>query len=238
MKENIQFVGKCLLIVKEGEKILVIGDLHLGYEEILNEMGMFISRKMFDDMVDYFDKLIRKTGKIDRVILLGDVKHAFGSIQKQERSDFLRLLDYFKDVEIVIVKGNHDKLLVYMLKEKKGVSLVDYYIWKDFCFMHGDRDFLENYDKKIKYWILGHGHPAIKISDGVKMEKYKCFLEGMYKGKKIIILPSFFAYSEGSEVRENDLGLIWNFQFNKFRVRVVSGDKFEVLDFGKLRKLK
>ena len=103
--------------------------------------------------------------------------------------------------------------------------------------MHGDRDFSENYDKKIKYWIVGHGHPAIKISDGVKVEKYKCFLVGGFKGKEIIVVPSFFAYSEGSDPRENDLGLTWKFNFEKFKVFAVNGDLLEVLEFGKLRNI-
>ena len=31
----IKYIGKCLLVVENSEKILVIGDLHLGFEEVL-----------------------------------------------------------------------------------------------------------------------------------------------------------------------------------------------------------
>ena len=46
----ISYVGKGLLI-EEGEKILVIGDLHLGYEEMPNKSGVFVTRQMFEDMI-------------------------------------------------------------------------------------------------------------------------------------------------------------------------------------------
>ena len=104
-------------------------------------------------------------------------------------------------------------------------------------FLHGDRDFKEVYDKKIKYWVVGHGHPAVRLSDGMKVEKYKCFLVGCFRKKKVIIVPSFFVGNEGSDPRENDLGLAWNFDLKSFNV-VVVGENLEVFDFGKLRRLK
>jgi uncharacterized protein len=103
--------------------------------------------------------------------------------------------------------------------------------------VHGNRDFPEIHEKRVKVWVMGHAHPAVKLSDGVKAEKYKCFLEGRFKGKKIIILPSFFPLVEGSDPREIYTGLAWNFKIEKFKVRAV-GESLEVLDFGELRKIK
>ena len=236
--KKFEFVGKCLLVRTRKKKILVIGDLHLGYEEYLNRSGVFVSRKMFDEMVNYLEKVFEKTGRVDEVVLLGDVKHDFGSIMRQEWNDVLNLFDYLakKSGRIIVIKGNHDKILEPIAR-KRNIEIKDFYLVGKFCFLHGDRDFSENYDKKIKYWIVGHGHPAIKISDGVKVEKYKCFLVGDFKGKEIIVVPSFFAYSEGSDPRENDLGLTWKFNFEKFKVFAVNGDLLEVLEFGKLRNI-
>ena len=96
--------------------------------------------------------------------------------------------------------------------------------------------FKEINDAKIKYWILGHGHPAVTLQDGAKKEKYKCFLAGKFKGRNIIVLPSFFPLVEGSDARDFDLGFAWDFRLENFDVRIV-GDNLEVLDFGKLGKL-
>ena len=235
---EIEFIGKCLLIEYGEQRVLVVGDLHLGYEEYLNRTGVFVSRVMFREMIEEFDRIFERVGKVARVVLLGDVKHDFGGIMRQEWDDVLGLFDYFLERcgEIVIVKGNHDNILEPIVRGKERVVLRDYFIWEEYCFVHGDRDFEEMYNGEIKTWVMGHGHPAVKIGDGVKVEKYKCFLSGKFRGKKIVVVPSFFSFYEGSDPRENDLGLAWKFDFNRFNVFVVGGD-LEVLDFGKLRRL-
>ena len=37
---KIEYVGKCLLVTIMGKRILVVGDLHLGYEEALQRAGV------------------------------------------------------------------------------------------------------------------------------------------------------------------------------------------------------
>ena len=247
----IKYIGKCLLLdvgeqlqplkkvlgVKKKEKVLVIGDLHLGYEESLNKSGVLISRKMFEELLKDLDEIFSVVGEVDKIVLLGDVKHDFGEINRQEWSDVIKLFEYLEDrcKDIVIIKGNHDNMLQGIAKQR-DIEVKDYFILENMAFLHGDKDFPGIYDKKIKYWIVGHAHPAVKLSDGVKVEKYKCFLSGRYKGKKVIIVPSFFEYSAGSDFRENDLNLAWPFNVDKFEVGVV-GEDLKVLDFGKLGKL-
>lgn len=243
---KIEYVGKCLLVdVKEGtekKRILVIGDLHLGYEEVLNEAGVFVTREMFKEMIEYFDRVFEKVGSVDCVVLLGDVKHGFGRILRQEWNDVLGLFDYLegkigKNGEIIVVKGNHDGILEPIVKKRGQVRIADYFILGEFCFVHGDEMFEEMDSRKIKCWIMGHGHPAIKLRDGVKVEKYKCFLTGKCRGKEIIIVPSFLEYSEGSDPRENDLGIAWDFNYSKFNVKIVDSEDLKVFDFGKLERL-
>jgi len=236
----IKYIGKCLLLnvgEQRKEKILVIGDLHLGFEESLNRSGVLISRKMFEELLEDLDEIFSAVGEVDKIVLLGDVKNDFGEINKQEWSDVVKLFEYLEDKckEIVIIKGNHDNMLKGIAKQR-DIEVKDYFVLGEYCFLHGDKDFPAIYDKRIKYWIVGHAHPAVKLSDGVKIEKYKCFLIGKYKGKKIIIVPSFFEYSAGSDFRENDLNLAWPFNVEKFEVCVV-GEDLKVLDFGKLGKL-
>ncbi|MCA9485239.1 MAG: metallophosphoesterase [Nanoarchaeota archaeon] len=236
-----EFVGKCLFIEELEKKILVVGDLHLGWEESLNRTGVFVSRKLFEENLEYLDKVFEKTGNIDEVVLLGDVKHEFGTIIKQEWNDVSSLFDYLleKTGKVVIVKGNHDVILEPIVKKYKKVELKDYYIVGKICFMHGDKDFVEIYSKEIQTWILGHAHPAIKISEpgGAKVEKYKCFLVGKFNKKNIVIVPSFFEGNAGSDPRENDFRMAWEFNLKKFNVKIVNEENLEVLDFGKLGKM-
>ena len=233
-----EFIGKCLLVEEQGKKILVIGDLHLGFEEALNKTGVFVFRKMFSEVIEYLDRVFEKIGNVDVVVLLGDVKHVFGRIVGQEWNDILGLLDYLEDKckKIVVIRGNHDKIIGPIAK-KRGIVVENYWVVGRFCFLHGDKDFVENYDKEVRYWVVGHGHPAVKISDGIKVEKFKTFLVGKYKRKNVILVPSFFDYNLGSDPRENDLRFVWDFNLKKFDVWIVQDDKLEVLDFGKLDEL-
>ncbi|MFH1803099.1 MAG: metallophosphoesterase [archaeon] len=234
-----EFVGKCLLVEEQDRKILVIGDLHLGFEEAMNKTGVFVSRKMFGEMINYLDGVFKKIGDVDEVVLLGDVKHVFGSVMGQEWSDVLGLFDYLEDKckKIIVIKGNHDKIIEPIAK-KRDILVKDYYVVGSFCFLHGDRDFIENYDKNVVFWVVGHGHPAIKISDDVKVEKFKAFMVGKYKKKNVILVPSFFDYNLGGDPRENDLGYIWNFDLDRFGIWIVQDESFGVLNFGKLKDLR
>ena len=137
---KISYIGKCLLIEEKGEKILVIGDLHLGYEESLNRGGVFISRKMFDEMIAGLEMIFLKSGKVDKIILLGDVKHDFSGVLRQEWNDVSGLIDYLErwlkeGGEIIIIRGNHDNYLKNITL-KKGVKVCDYFIFREFCFFY------------------------------------------------------------------------------------------------------
>ena len=250
----LKYFGKCLIVESGKKKILVVGDLHLGYEEFLNRSGIFVSRIMFDEMIQYFDRFFAEIGNVNEIVLLGDVKHEFGSIIKQEKDDSAKLFDYLgkKCEKIIVIKGNHDKILEPLVRNRKKILLRDYFIEGKFCFLHGDKNFNENsknsralasykassleiFDKKVEFIIMGHWHPAVRLSEGAKSEKYKCFLEAKLGRKNIIILPSFSEYSEGTDPRDTSIGKIWGLDVEKFKVKIVA-DNFKVLDFGILKK--
>ena len=233
---KVDFIGKCLLLEEDGERVLVVGDLHLGFEENLNNSGVFIGRGMLNDYVESFDRIFEGI-IVDKVVLLGDVKHGFGKGMGQEWDDVKKLIDYLgsKCSEIMIVQGNHDNYLKNIVG-RENIEVRDYWVWKGVAFLHGNKDFEEIWKSEIKVWVVGHGHPAVKIGDGTKVEKYKCFLDGKFKKKRVIICPSFFEYNSGSDPRENELGLVWDLKLDKFKVKIV-GDDGVVRDFGELGKI-
>jgi hypothetical protein len=239
---KIRYVGKCLLISRGKERALVVGDLHLGYEENLNRAGVFVSRQMFEEMISDLNAVFGEIGKVDRVVLLGDVKHDFGGILRQEWKDVNAILDYFESMakKVIVIRGNHDTILEPIVK-KRRIKLHNYYVWKEFFFVHGDEDYKEIWEKHVKTIVIGHGHPAVKLREpkGAKTEKYKCFLVGKFKGKEMMVVPSFIDYYAGSDPREDEIVLAWRINFSNFDVKIVSEDSSELdaLDFGKLKKL-
>lgn len=235
--DRVEFVGKSVLINGEKEKILVLSDLHLGYGESLRRGGIFVFSEIHKEVMTHLEKIFSRVGRVGKIILLGDVKHEIGKILQDERTEMellFKLMNRWCE-EIIIVKGNHDVLLEPMLRGKK-VELVDFYINEGHAFLHGDKDYDQIHGGNVGTWLIGHVHPAITLRDESKEEKYKCFLDGKYKGKRVIILPSFFPVVEGSGVDEVEEQLIWPFELGKFVVRVV-GEELEVMDFGEARKI-
>jgi uncharacterized protein len=209
--ERFEVIDRCLFWRER--KILIVGDLHLGYEETLREGGLFFPESLINSICESFDKIFKKTGKLKKIIFLGDIKHYFKGILKSEYKDFYRLINkikkrLYKNGHIIITEGNHDKILKPIIERKEGYSFVllkPYHIEEDVLFFHGNikkniwkESFFSN--KKIKEMVVGHFHPAITLQKQAKKEKYKIFLFGKIKNKKIIILPSFFPLNEGSDI--------------------------------------
>ena len=261
------------------QKVLVIGDVHMGYEESLSKRGFLIPRTQFKESVKSIKKILSVV-KPKLVIINGDLKHEFGEISSQEWIDISRFLDIFSGVgaEIILVKGNHDTILK-PIADKKKIKLVDYYcfelfknpgklsflspemqsISKEFsskpskiskmkkslldiikkkkvnsvCIMHGHKEF--DAGKKADLVVIGNDHPAVFLEEGVKKEKYKCFLLGKWKKQRLISMPSFFPMIEGTDVkREFLLSPFLQQNLDNFEVFIV-GDK--VYKFGKLKNL-
>jgi len=234
--KEFKFINKSLYFPKE--KILVLGDLHIGYEEYLNEQGVFLPRVQFKEIMKDLKKVFKKTGKIEKMVILGDLKHEFGTISSQEWREVKGVLDFLKGKarKIILVKGNHDNILEPIARRKE-IKIKEFHVEKGICFLHGHKLFPRCLDKKIKMLVLGHRHPAIILSDKYKKEKYKCFLVGKWRKKKVMILPSFFPFVEGSEIvscyEENSL-FISEKSLRNFDVWVVGGDVYR---FGKLKRI-
>lgn len=229
--KNYKFIGKCVFFPKE--KILVLGDVHIGYEEALNKQGMFVPRTQFDEIKKDLEKVFDETGKLKEIIILGDLKHEFGEISEQEWRETLQFIELLKEKsgKIVLVKGNHDSILEPIAKRHE-IKIEQEYVLGENLFIHGNK-FPLKIDKKIKRIFLGHRHPAVKLSDSVKSESFKVFLVGKWKGKEIIILPSFMPLIEGMDIiNEEDSRL--PFSISDFEVYAV-GDK--VYSFGKVGEI-
>lgn len=238
-----KLIGKSIFFPEE--KTLAIADLHIGHEEAMNKAGIMIPRIQFSETIADLKKIFSSLSReaedpyiIKEIVICGDLKHEFSTISEQEWKETYKLIEFLKQhcEKIILVRGNHDKILG-RLSEK--IEIKDFYVSRDIGFIHGDKIFPEILDRKIKIIVMGHRHPAVVISDKYKREKYKCFLVGKFKGKEIIVLPSFFPLIEGSDlIEENNLLFIPESKLRNFEVFVVSGSENDVLDFGKMKNFR
>lgn len=247
MKTQIKFLHDCLLI----KNILIIGDLHIGYDEQSDGKPLFPGlqlEEIIGKLREVFRYLKKEDIEIKKVILLGDVKHDFRTITDIEWRETLKFFDFLKeniDIKnknrIIVIKGNHDNILEPITR-KSNILLKNYYKIiineKKYYFLHGDKILKECLD--ADFLILGHLHPAIILNDKYKYEKYKCFLKGKLNKKNIIILPSFndvkYGYNLNITDKDNN-SFISNKQLKEFEVIIYNNLEKKDYNFGKLKNL-
>lgn len=136
IQKGIQIEDLGLFIKKD--KILILGDLHIGQEEAMNKEGMLIPRFQHKDLILKTKKILEKT-KPSLIILNGDIKHEFSGISREEWKKVQEYLDLIsKNAKIIIIKGNHDNILE-PIASKKGLVVQDYYIHDKIIITHGDK---------------------------------------------------------------------------------------------------
>ncbi len=240
---NFQFIDKTAFFPEKG--ILVIGDLHIGYDYSLIQSGILIPerqvKEIIGDLKVTFSKIKKKGYDLKKIVFLGDIKHSF-SYEPKERNEFHEVLEFLRGVlpeeNIILIKGNHDTIDYTF----EGL-MKEYYLEGDMAFLHGNKSFPEIFDKKIKIIVMGHLHPSIILEEkpGVKKEDFKCFLQGRYKKKTFLVVPSFLNIIEGSNVNEyasrenNDFSIVPKKALLNFNAHVIG--KEDVYDFGKVRDL-
>ncbi len=93
-KNQIKFLHDCLLV----ENILVIGDLHIGYNEYICGGAVFpYLREIIEKLDEIFRYLIKESIRVEKIVLLGDVKHDFGKIADSEWREALEFFDYLEN---------------------------------------------------------------------------------------------------------------------------------------------
>lgn len=221
------------LYVKE-QKILVLADIHIGYEEALNKQGVLVPRFQFKDVIKRLEKIVDKV-KIKIIIINGDLKHEFGKISEQEWRETLKILDFLSQhcEKIVLIKGNHDTILG-PIAGKRGVEIKEYFAFNSTFICHGNKIPKDKEFKNAKTAIIGHEHPAISFKQR-PTDKFKCFLKGKYKGKTLVVQPSLNLVTEGTDVtKESLLSPFLKHDLKNFEVWVVEDT---VRYFGRLKGL-
>ncbi|MFH1439266.1 MAG: metallophosphoesterase [Candidatus Woesearchaeota archaeon] len=263
----IEIIDLCLFLTKS--KTLIIPDVHIGYEEALNKQGVLIPRTQFIEIMKNIEKVMKDTIKrfkaINKIVIIGDLKHEFGTISETEWRQTLKFLDFLDKYckNIILLKGNHDTILG-PIADKRRLEVKTHIMIDDILLMHG-HELPTNILPEIKTIIIGHEHTAISLKHGVRIEKFKCFLKGKWnleeekrklagisknkltklkdklrrlKSKKLnlIVMPSFNPIIEGTDITKEQLLSPFLRKTKIKDFRVfIVGDK--IYDFGKIRDL-
>jgi putative SbcD/Mre11-related phosphoesterase len=154
------------LLLRHGkERIVAIGDLHIGWEVTLAQQGIHVPSQT-SKMLRRLEAIIAKEHP-SRIIMLGDVKHSVTGAELEEWRDvpefFEKLLKVVPSIQVLI--GNHDGNLEPLTPSKvellpsSGIAL-----WGKFGLLHGHAwptpELLG-----CETLILGHLHPAVTLRD-------------------------------------------------------------------------
>src|SRR5256886_3156444 len=102
------------LLLRE-ERVLVISDLHLGFEGALAEQGVSIPRFQRRVILERLGKMLDRN-KAEQVVIAGDFKHEFSKNLVDEWVEVKQVLRFLKDrVKPILVRGNHDNYLATIL---------------------------------------------------------------------------------------------------------------------------
>lgn len=236
---NIEIVDLALYL----DSTLVIADVHIGYEEALNKQGILVPRLQFEEITNRMGSIftLLKDKKLERIIVNGDLKHEFGTISEQEWRNTLKFLDLLARhcSEIILIKGNHDTILGPIAK-KRNVKVMEHCLLKklknQILIAHGNKIPDKKVLEGVSTIIIAHEHPAVSLKEGPRIEQFKCFLKGKYKGKNLIVEPSFNSIVEGTDLLRDDiLSPFLQQNLDNFDVYIVE-DK--VYEFGKLNGLR
>lgn len=185
------------------EDILVLGDLHIGYEAELFQSGISLPSQTYR-MLERIKRLIKEMN-VNKILFLGDVKHNIPFPSFQERNE---LFDFFKDIEeiadVMIIKGNHDGDIEKYVPSDIKIVGGDGIKIKNTGFAHGHA-WINKELLKCSYLFLAHEHPAIEFKDKLGYRAVEpCWIiakplknafENKFKEKcsikKVIILPAF-----------------------------------------------
>jgi hypothetical protein len=220
---------------------LVIADLHLGYEEALHRAGVLVPRRHLQQVEKHLDGILESLGprcRPRRLIINGDLKHRFEPLSQREWHEALELLEFLGERfdDLLLLKGNHDTNIEYLAERDRSLKIQDSLQEDGLLLIHGDRRPRPRELEGVELILIGHEHPAVGLrSITGRLEVYKAFLLGEYRGRGLLIQPSFNLLIKGSDLaRERAISpLISEDRLKKFEVYPVS-DEGEIYSFGPL----
>jgi putative SbcD/Mre11-related phosphoesterase len=171
-------------------KILIVGDLHLGYEGALRDKGFSIPSQ-HENLITKLTVLVTEN-QIDTLYIIGDLKHGTLKITSTEWFQVPTLLDALsKIVKVHIIKGNHDgdiealcssDITVHsakglaLLVNKTKILLLHGHAWPKPSFIDAD------------IVITGHIHPVYIVKEEIKQrgQKLPVWMQGCWNPKQLL----------------------------------------------------
>ena len=172
----------------EEEKALIVSDMHFGKTGHFRKAGIAIPQGVYkEDLQRLVEQLQYFQPK--KLIIVGDLFH---SDANKELQFFQKWRDDLSELDIQLIKGNHDILAESWYATMNILTHKDSLKINGFCFQHDLGKCQQTNGDASDYLFSGHIHPGIRISGAGKQElKFPCF----YFTNKFCVLPAFSKFT-------------------------------------------
>ncbi|HKI05400.1 MAG TPA: ligase-associated DNA damage response endonuclease PdeM [Thermoanaerobaculia bacterium] len=170
---------------------LIVADAHLGKAAAFRAAAIPMPGGTTTEALSRLTAALGRTGA-RRLLLLGDFFHAKSGRAAPTLAAISSWRDRHADLEIVLVRGNHDLGAGDPPPEWRFDCCDEPCIEPPFAFRHHPAE------EPGGYVLAGHIHPAVSLSGpGRQRERFPCFLFG----EKVGLLPAFGGFTGGASVR-------------------------------------
>ncbi len=166
------------------QKMLILADPHFGKAATFRAQGIAVPSGMTADDLSRLDRIL-EAFPVASLLVLGDLFHS-SHLDNHLLARIRRWRAGHDNLEIVIVRGNHDRWRTFLAADMGFETIVDFYRRPPFQFTHLPRPVLGD------YVLSGHLHPAVYLTGPARQqERLACF----YFGKDYAILPAFGSFT-------------------------------------------
>ncbi len=177
------------VIFWEDEKALILSDSHFGKTGHFRKAGVPVPQNIFlEDLQRLFNLL--QFYKPEQLIVVGDLFH---SKSNKEHLLFEKWINDFTQLEVLLVKGNHDILNTGWYDQVKiNVFAEEPLRIRNLAFIHHYADIEKFPQHTDAYFLTGHLHPGISIRGKSRQHlSFPCF----YFNEAFGVLPAFSKFS-------------------------------------------
>ena len=212
---DIELKGETITLLPERgaywhrESALLVADPHWGKAATFRAGGIPVPSGTTGEAIERLDLLVQHTSA-RKVIFLGDLLHARPGRSKQMFSALENWRRTRSDIEVTLVRGNHDRRAGDPPPELCFDCVDAPYRMGPFVFAHHPVAHPDG------YVIAGHVHPGIRLYGPARQrERLPCFVFGA----SVAILPAFGDFTGLGDIDPDD----WD------RIYAVAGDRVEAL---------
>lgn len=176
-------LSHCRAVYWPAQKALLLADMHLGKSGYFRSQGIAIPSTVMMDDLKRLSHLIH-THQPQKIIVAGDMFH---HNYNADIEIFCQWRQQYAHIQIILVPGNHDKLLQIDYK-KLGIEITDReFIYHPFTIIHHMKTSPDG-----AFTISGHVHPGYMLQGRARQQlRLPCYIVS----SKHLLLPAFSAFT-------------------------------------------